>query len=471
MPRAFRTPAALAFLPWMACLGLRAQSPIGTIIAEQSRTAFSVSGAGSRATGMGGAFIAVADDATAVSFNPAGLAQLLNPEVSFVGRGLMREVSYTDVSTAARNHTNLVTDSLNSESRFDPLLLSGTLPLRIGGHTLALQLSAQRFLALAEDNSRDLVETPTTPGGTSGFLRQSIQQTGQIDLYSFAMAYEASQRILVGVSVNSWRGVWDLNSDSSKTYGGRTAFVDFSQSNHLVGTNFNLGLIWRWPTWSLGLVRRTAFQGTYTFGTTFQASAGGPPISRVSPDLSVGLRWPSTTGIGFAYRPADRWLVTADLVHTAWSDARYTTNQRSLDGLNFFDLDKGFRTPDATDFHMGFEHLTVTRGGHVISLRGGLSREPQPVVDATTGEQRVMYGASVGVGIKVGRYSFDTAYRYAWAKRTASQFLDVDQLLSRTPPTSIGTERVREQRFVFDCIIQFDREPVQKLLHHLFVGD
>lgn len=82
-----------------------------------------------------------------------------------------------------------------------------------------------------------------------------------------------------------------------------------------------------------------------------------------------------------------------------------------------------------------------------------------------------MYGAFLGVGIKVGRYSFDTAYRYAWAKRTASQFLDVDQILSRTPPTSIGTERVREQRLVFDCIIQFDREPVQKLLHHLFVGD
>ena len=41
-------------------------------------------GSGARAIGMGSAFIAVADDATAASWNPAGLTQLRKPEVSFV---------------------------------------------------------------------------------------------------------------------------------------------------------------------------------------------------------------------------------------------------------------------------------------------------------------------------------------------------------------------------------------------------
>jgi long-subunit fatty acid transport protein len=40
-------------------------------------------GSGARAVGMGGAFIAVADDATAASWNPAGLTQLKKPEFSF----------------------------------------------------------------------------------------------------------------------------------------------------------------------------------------------------------------------------------------------------------------------------------------------------------------------------------------------------------------------------------------------------
>ena len=42
-------------------------------------------GSGARALGMGGAFIAVADDATAASWNPGGLIQLERPEISAVG--------------------------------------------------------------------------------------------------------------------------------------------------------------------------------------------------------------------------------------------------------------------------------------------------------------------------------------------------------------------------------------------------
>src|SRR6266581_6250480 len=42
-------------------------------------------GSGARAFGMGGAFLARADDATAASWNPAGLSYLRNPEVSIVG--------------------------------------------------------------------------------------------------------------------------------------------------------------------------------------------------------------------------------------------------------------------------------------------------------------------------------------------------------------------------------------------------
>ena len=41
-------------------------------------------GSGARALGMGGAFIAIADDATAASWNPGGLTQLERPELSLV---------------------------------------------------------------------------------------------------------------------------------------------------------------------------------------------------------------------------------------------------------------------------------------------------------------------------------------------------------------------------------------------------
>ncbi len=42
-------------------------------------------GSGARALGMGGAFISIADDASSITWNPSGIAQLIKPEISFCG--------------------------------------------------------------------------------------------------------------------------------------------------------------------------------------------------------------------------------------------------------------------------------------------------------------------------------------------------------------------------------------------------
>jgi hypothetical protein len=47
---------------------------------------FSFSNPGARSLGFGGAFVALADDATAAFANPAGLVQLSRPEVSVEGK-------------------------------------------------------------------------------------------------------------------------------------------------------------------------------------------------------------------------------------------------------------------------------------------------------------------------------------------------------------------------------------------------
>lgn len=460
---------------WIALLGvvgtaLGAQSPIGTLISEQSRTNFTVQGAGARAMGLGGAFIAVADDATAVSFNPAGLAQLLHPEVSFVARGTQRSVSYEDFETVSQGRILAVSDSLVSSTRFDPLFMSATAPMQLGGRNLVLQISIQRAFALNDHSHRTLLESPlTTTSGLPVQLIQDVSQTGQIDLYSLAAAYEVSQRILVGFSYNQWRGRWDLSSTSARTTGASNIGVAFRQANAMDGDNFNLGLIWRWPTWSFGLVHRTGFHANYTFTTELTTNL--PQGGFKGTPMTTGLHWPAETGVGYAYRPGDRWLITADLSHTLWSTARYMSASPRLNGQSFFDFEKGDRTPNATDVHLGTEYLHITSGGVVIPLRAGLSREPQPVVDAVTRLQRVMYRISVGSGFKRGAVGLDVAYRYGWSSRRASQSLEVDQILSRTGSPSVGTERIREHRLDLSTIFQFDRRPLERTLRYLFVGN
>src|SRR5258708_36056307 len=48
-----------------------------------------VSGIGARPLGMGGAFVSVADSGDAVFYNPAGLVQVLTPEISGMGAVLL----------------------------------------------------------------------------------------------------------------------------------------------------------------------------------------------------------------------------------------------------------------------------------------------------------------------------------------------------------------------------------------------
>ena len=73
-------------------------------------------GSGARALGMGGAFIAVADDATAASWNPGGLIQLERPEISLVGDYTYKRVKFTSDEHPEIENTGEVDESrLNSQ--------------------------------------------------------------------------------------------------------------------------------------------------------------------------------------------------------------------------------------------------------------------------------------------------------------------------------------------------------------------
>jgi len=47
----------------------------------------------------------------------------------------------------------------------------------------------------------------------------------------------------------------------------------------------------------------------------------------------------------------------------------------------------------------------------------------------------------------------------------------VNQILAGTHTTSVGNESVVEQRLEATFIVQFERQPMDRLLHYLFVGD
>lgn len=468
MPRrSWFCPAALALAP-----ALVAQTPqpdpdlVFFLLAEQSRTAFTVQGAGARAIGTGGAFIAIADDATAVSFNPAGLAQLLRPEFSLVGKQLSRSQGFQrfagpDVS---------FDDSSSTDRQATPDFWSFALPWKHAGRNFTFQLSYQRLFDFTYRSDR---EFNSRVGTTPRRNRQYVDQRGGVNVWSAAMGAELSQRLLVGGSVNLWRGAWSFQSDSlSMTPAGAPLTeLGFRQDNAFKGFNWSLGTIWRSEYVNLGLVYRSAFRADYTFTNTtvFEDYTGTvEPKPDRSPSQTFRLDWPETLGAGLGIHLHPRWQVTADWTSIRWSSTTIHADKSAYDGRNFFDLQAATRTPDIVDFHAGSEWIAWLGDRVIVPVRLGAFREPQPLVDRTTGEQRVFKGWTAGIGVKSGRLTLDLAFKKSDAQRKVSRL----QYTSAGVTTfTIGEEDLDERRVYLSLVWQMDPERVRKVLGWLFVGN
>jgi long-subunit fatty acid transport protein len=353
-------------------------------IAEQSRTAFTIQGTGSRAVGVGGAFVALADDATAVSFNPAGLAQLLAPEFSLVTESLQREQTFRGFKSGVEEFG----DTSSRDRRLAPLFFSATVPFKAGTRTVVVTFAYQRVVDFNFDSDRNLDVRPSGVG-TVRRITNSVSQDGAINVWSLGMGTEVTPRLLVGASLNLWRGEWNLASRQS--FDNSNAFFDILQDNQFRGVNVNAGVLWRSDRLNVGLSYRSGFRADYRFDGRFAAlDEEGRPVVFPAQKGQLDLTWPDAIGLGLAWKPHDRFTVTADSVRTRWSGAvlrgSFTTQGESgpevdlsLDGANFFDYLKSSKIPDTKDLRGGVEWIAFLGDSLILPLRAGYFREPQPL--------------------------------------------------------------------------------------------
>jgi long-subunit fatty acid transport protein len=451
-------------------------------LAEQSRTAFTVLGAGARANGAGGAFIAVADDATAVSFNPAGLAKLLHPECSFVldkrdrtqsSSGFTDPGPPTGVPPTGSDGMTLSGDGddLNHVTHAD--FFSCAIPWKTNGKNRVLEFSYQRLFDLSYAMDADYSARQSASGDTQRVGRK-VQQRGGIGVYSAGLGFELNQRFLVGASVNLWRGSWEFHSASNLvTSASSTVFVStLHQDNDFHGLNMNLGVLWRSKFVEAGLVYRTPFAADYTFeGTYTHPDAVSDQVQTEATSRTTSkVRWPETFGFGLAWHPTPSLQMAVDWSRTPWSKARFASSGTTLDGLNFFDFSKDTATQDVTDTRLGLEWIAWLDDSILVPLRFGFFKEPQPIVDARTGQQRVYRGFNLGMGIKYRFMSFDLAYQEARSDRDVSHFV-ADASTGGFPQVSYGKENLRDRRIMLSCIARIDDESVRRALTWFFIGE
>ena len=165
-------------------------------------------GVGARAMGMGGAFLGVADDLTALYWNPAGLAQIRKFE-------LYGNLSHNDINSETQFSGTSPTNISRSKTRPNSAGIVYPLDARRGGFAIGLgynrpQNFDSRIVIQGIDPSDD-----TTFGGLD--VDETSSDHGGIGIWSFGAGVFISQNIILGASMDFWHGTHINELDSIAT--------------------------------------------------------------------------------------------------------------------------------------------------------------------------------------------------------------------------------------------------------------
>jgi len=394
-------------------------------------------GSGARAIGMGGAFIAVADDATAASWNPGGLIQLLEPEISVVGNLYERtdDIRLAD-SPVSNGEETVHKESLN--------YLSITRPFHFLNRNMVVSLSYQRLY----DFTREWDFSVRSQDLTGAMLmtlnaEESFRETGSLSAIGIAYCIQIVKQLSMGITFNiwdddfldnSWKKKYSINGlvGMESLYPFPLNLGEYPLQHSLVDTykfdgfNFNIGLLWRTPgnRLSVGLVFKSPFKGDIKQKTVEETNFDGF-LENKSSTYNEELDMPPSYGLGISYKFTDSFKMALDIYHTKWEDFIYKESNGNRISPITGDLKNKSDIKSTTQVHMGMEYLFKNgKSYHVIPVRIGAFYDPEP----GNGHPRDIYGVSAGTGFTFQRYVFDIAYQYRFGNDINSSMGDNDSL-------------------------------------------
>jgi long-subunit fatty acid transport protein len=359
-------------------------------------------GSGARAIGMGGAFIAVADDATAASWNPGGLIQLERPEVSAVGEASGRiESNRFRTNPEASGKQPVVGAGLN--------YLSAVYPFTFWDHNMVVSLNYQHLFDFSREWNFSL------NSGSAKYVFD-YEQTGGLYAWGLAYALQITPELSFGFTLNLWDdGLYE--NGWQQTVGTRVRIPQFHIYNEtwktdrfsFSGFNVNLGALWSInDDITLGAVFKTPFTAdlTHVMSGSERSDRRSPlePVQTVTTQEHLDM--PMSFGVGVAYRFSDHLTVSGDIYSTMWQDFILTDAKgRQSCPISGLSARKSHIDP-TIQVRTGAEYLII-QPKYVVPLRAGFFYDPAPA----EGGSDPFCGATLGTGFAWGRFIFDVAYQ------------------------------------------------------------
>ncbi len=384
---------------------------------------FSFSNPGARSMGFGGAFVALADDATAAFANPAGLVQLARPEVSIEGRYWSYSTPYTEGGRLFGEPTGIGVDTtagLRIEESSQDLtglsFLSFVYPWkRFSFAAYRHQLANFEFFSETQGFIRGVPEGG--PGAAERFPDQRSGVDFELVTHAASAAYRVTENFSLGIGISHIRS--DLFSRSDK-YRPPTTFGHNPYLEEDLDTVASLSIEGSDWTWSAGFLWSFAEQwrlgGFYRSGPDFQLAAWsisgpghvwGPGVDLGSAESPISA--PAVYGLGFAYRSTSGRLTLA----FEWDRVEYATLVDSLDPA-------AFPAPpvldDGNEYHVGGEYAFLG-ASPVVAIRLGAWLDPDHQLRAPAGSPPLIHALrppgsdemhyTGGIGLAFERFQID----------------------------------------------------------------
>jgi long-chain fatty acid transport protein len=382
---------------------------------------FNLNSLGSRALAMGGAFVGLADDYSAIYWNPAGIAQFKTKHFGFYGTDIIPKGSYLFQRPTEAGLLTVV-DAKTKTKHYLSGMVAYYHPINeklVAG--FGIYVPSGLGATWNGDDFRLLTNN-------TSYLWES--RVGMIT-FAPAVSYKINDMVSVGATLNINYGMFTIKTHAGNVdipvAPGELDLGQYDESLNGWGLGATFGVLVK-PndTLSFGATVRTPSKIKLNGDVTIQNIDLLSPNFKNTSEADRDVTWPWWVAAGVAYRPRQDLILTADLQWTQWSreknlETRYKDPYWSLfmeaSGGNIFPLKWG----DALQIRFGAEYMLYQN----IALRAGYYYDPSPAPDMTLNVLLPTYdfnGITLGLGYDLNGLAIDFGFEMLFGKKREVDF-------------------------------------------------
>lgn len=389
--------------------------------------AYEWGGLGSRAQSMGGAFVGLSDDWTAIYWNPAGLTQLEGSGMGFAMASphpVITDKNSMSNLTAGTGDTRYQRDTFVAYDATEPTQYTNNttkydfyVPDGLAGYWKYKGWSMGAGFYVPVGYHADWKDTLTYGAGNSLMISAELFQELAIRVFNFSLARPINDRLSFGAGLNLLYGSvdYEANKRGIATLAGPYSW-SMESENEGIGYEGVFGLLYKaTDKLSLGAVYRSG--GTVNMEGDAESSLTFGALNEVSAFRQKFIH-PQTLGLGLAYKAKPDLTLTADYNRTFWSSYRVDVNYK-VEGTLLTDNDYSGDWNDSDRYRCGFEYKPYDKW----AFRAGYMFDKSPLRDKSVSLSHIVgldrHNVTIGVGHQLkDNLGVDFIYAYAWGDRS-----------------------------------------------------